>query len=128
MHLLGGRGGRCSKGRGASEGMFPPASPPRGAACLCEPCSLCLRLLGAARSTHACAPLRTPARSPCWAPARAHARPPAPAPQRVHSPAELLGLIRWREVKPTATFTGHLTIGTKVAFPVRAVPCTPLQQ
>jgi hypothetical protein len=36
----------------------------------------------------------------------------------VPSAAELLGLVRWKETKPTATFDGLLTIGSKLKIPV----------
>jgi len=39
--------------------------------------------------------------------------------QHVYSPKELLGLIRWKETMPTSIFAGLLTIGKRVAFPVR---------
>ncbi|KAF5839117.1 SPOC like C-terminal domain-containing protein [Dunaliella salina] len=42
-----------------------------------------------------------------------------PGPQHAHSTAELLSLIRWKEVKPSATFDGLLTVGSKLAIPVK---------
>jgi len=42
-----------------------------------------------------------------------------PGPQHAHSAAELLSLIRWKEVKPSATFDGLLTVGSKLAIPVK---------
>lgn len=39
--------------------------------------------------------------------------------QHVNTSADLLSLIRWKEVKKTATYMGNLNFGAKLAIPVR---------